>query len=327
MKFLKLIALAAALYAVAQAPVHAQSQPQPPAKPQAQAPAAQPQAQPVWDFAAYKKAMEAGGRKVNISEQTFKNIQARKTSAEKSVKNYLDGKFGKADPDLLKAFGEVPREYYMYNYEQDKSMAASSYEAKPTPWQIGYGSALSDYLGQVYMTQLCAPKKDYVVLEIGTGSGYQISLLSRMVKEAYSIEIIKPLGEKVSKIFTPLGYNNVHTKVGDGWYGWPEVQGGFDIIIVTCSARSVPPPLLQQLKPGGKMLIPIGQPYKRGQFLYVYTKDPDGKIHSRKDMGVFFIPMKGQALADEPKPTQKAEIRTEQKPEPKAEPKADPKTK
>ena len=163
------------------------------------------------------------------------------------------------------------------------------------------------------MTQLCAPKKDYVVLEIGTGSGYQISLLSRMVKEAYSIEIIKPLGEKVSKIFAPLGYNNVHTKVGDGWYGWPEVQGGFDIIIVTCSAQSVPPPLLQQLKPGGKMVIPIGQPYKRGQFLYVYTKDPDGKVHSRKDMGVYFIPMTGKELAEEPKPEQKAEIRTESK--------------
>jgi len=254
-------------------------------------------AQQAWDFAAYDKAMTEGGRKAGINEKTFKDIQVRKEAAEKSVNNYLIGKFGKADPAVLGAFKEVPREYYMYQYEQGKSFATATYETNTKPWPIGYGSALSDYLGQMYMTQLAAPKKEDVVLEIGTGSGYQISILSRMVKEAYSIEIIKPLGEHVANIFKPLGYANVQTKVGDGYYGWPEVKGGFDIIIVTCAARSVPPPLLQQLKPGGRMLIPIGQPYKRGQFLYVYTKDAEGKIHSKKDMGVFFIPMTGKALS------------------------------
>ncbi len=143
------------------------------------------------------------------------------------------------------------------------------------------------------MTQVSGPQADQTVLEIGTGSGYQIALLSRLVKSAYSIEIIQPLGEGVGRIFGPLGYDNVHTRVGDGFFGWPEVEGGFDLIIVTCAAPFVPPELLRQLKPGGRLVIPIGQPFKRGQFLYIYTKDADGKVHSKKDMGVYFIPMTG----------------------------------
>ncbi|MBN8906811.1 MAG: hypothetical protein J0H99_09355, partial [Rhodospirillales bacterium] len=125
-------------------------------------------------------------------------------------------------------------------------------------------------------------------------------LLSRIVKQAYSIEIIEPLGRAVGKIFAPLGYDNVHTKVGDGYYGWPEVQGGFDIIIFTCAATFAPPDLFKQLKPGGRMIIPIGQPFKRGQVLYVYTKDEEGKIHSRRDVGVFFIPMTGAIQKAQP---------------------------
>ena len=140
-----------------------------------------------------------------------------------------------------------------------------------------------------------------MTLEIGTGSGFQSALLSRIVKQAYSIEIIEPLGKAVSQIFAPLGYGNVHTRVGDGYYGWPEVQGGFDIIIVTCAAQYAPPDLFKQMKPGGRLVIPIGQPFKRGQVLYVYTKDGEGKIHSKRDMGVFFIPMTG-AIAKTPAP-------------------------
>ena len=114
-------------------------------------------------------------------------------------------------------------------------------------------------------------------------------------------EIVEPLGHAVSKIFAPLGYDNVHTRVGDGYYGWPEVAGGFDVIIVTCAAQYAPPELFKQMKPGGRMIIPIGQPFKRGQVLYVYTKDADGKIHSRRDVGVFFIPMTG-AMMKNPAP-------------------------
>ena len=151
------------------------------------------------------------------------------------------------------------------------------------------------------MTQVCKPQPGDVTLEVGTGSGFQSSLLSRIVKKAYSIEIIEPLGSAVGKIFAPLGYDNVETRVGDGYFGWPEVKDGFDMIIVTCAAQYAPPDLFKQLKPGGRMLIPIGQPFKRGQILYVYTKDAEGKVHSRKDVGVFFIPMTG-AMMNRPKP-------------------------
>jgi protein-L-isoaspartate(D-aspartate) O-methyltransferase len=146
------------------------------------------------------------------------------------------------------------------------------------------------------MTQIAKPGPDDVTLEIGTGSGFQSALLSRIVKRAYSIEIIEPLGKAVGKIFAPLGYDNVETRVGDGYYGWPEVKDGFDIIIVTCAAQYAPPELFKQLKPGGRMIIPIGQPFKRGQVLYVYTKDAEGKVHSRRDVGVFFIPMTGAMM-------------------------------
>jgi len=150
------------------------------------------------------------------------------------------------------------------------------------------------------MTQLARPKPGETVLQIGTGSGFQSSLLSRIVKDVYSVEIIKPLGTEVAKIYKPLGLENVHTRVGDGYFGWPEVSGGFDIIMVTCVARYVSPELLKQLKPGGRLIVPIGQPFKKGQVLYVFTKDKSGRVHSRKDMGVFFIPMTGRIMQGKP---------------------------
>ncbi len=251
---------------------------------------------PAWNFEAFKSASEASGRRQTISEKTFKQLQENRRQALKIIEKYLTQRFGKADPLVMKAFSEVPREYYHFNYQSNKSFASSAYELENIkPWAIGYGSALSDYLGQAYMTQIAKPKPTDVVLEIGTGSGYQVSILSRIVRQAYSIEIIEPLGQGVAKIFKPLGYTNIQTRVGDGFYGWPEVKGGFDIIIVTCVAQYVPPALLEQLKPGGRLVIPIGQPFKKGgQFLYVYTKDQNGKVSSRKDVGVFFIPMTGQ---------------------------------
>lgn len=249
-----------------------------------------------WTFERYQAAMKESGRKVNIDEKTFNELQVRKQAALKNIERYLTERLGKADPVVLKAFEQIPREYYHYHYQNNNSFAAQTYEESAKPWAIGYGSALSDYLGQAYMTQVAKPTPDSVVLEVGTGSGYQISLLSRIVKKAYSIEIIEPLGQGVAKIFKPLGYDNIETRVGDGFFGWPEVKGGFDIIMVTCAAQYVPPALFEQLKPGGRLVIPIGQPFKKGQVLYIYTKDKDGKIHSKKDVGVYFIPMTGQMM-------------------------------
>lgn len=253
-----------------------------------------------WSFSAFQEAMRQSGRPTGLSERDFAAVQARKAQALADIEQYLKRRFGKADPDVLRAFRELPREYFHYNYQNRQAFATNSYEPKPKPWAIGYGSALSDYLGQAYMTQLSRPKPGETVLEIGTGSGFQSSLLSRIVKDVYSVEIIKPLGTEVAKIYKPLGLENVHTRVGDGYFGWPEVSGGFDIIMVTCVARYVSPELLRQLKPGGRLIVPIGQPFKKGQVLYVFTKDKSGRVHSRKDMGVFFIPMTGRIMQGKP---------------------------
>ena len=263
-----------------------------------------------WTRAAFEKAMAESGRPCTLTDSQFDAIQKRKPAAMKLIESYLKERLGSADPAVIAAFAEVPREYYHYDYPSHRALPGEAYEDTPKPWAIGYGSALSDYLGQAYMTQVCKPAPGEVSLEIGTGSGFQSSLLSRIVKTSYSIEIIQPLGQAVSKIFTPLGYTNVHTKVGDGYYGWPEVEGGFDIIIVTCAATFAPPDLFKQLKPGGRMIIPIGQPFKRGQVLYVYTKDAEGKIHSKRDIGVFFIPMTGVIAKSHPaKPETVSDVR------------------
>ena len=248
---------------------------------------------PAWTRDAYERAMLKSGRPASLTDAQFDAIQKRKPSALRRIEGYLKDRLSAADPAVMAAFEAVPREYFHYIYSERRATPGDAYETDPKPWPLGYGSALSDYLGQAYMTQVCQPKPDDVTLEIGTGSGFQSALLSRIVKRAYSIEIIEPLGKAVSKIFAPLGYDNVLTRVGDGYYGWPEVEGGFDIIIVTCAAQYAPPDLFKQIKPGGRMVIPIGQPFKRGQVLYIYTKDAQGKVHSKRDMGVFFIPMTG----------------------------------
>jgi protein-L-isoaspartate(D-aspartate) O-methyltransferase len=250
-----------------------------------------------WTVEAYSNAMKASGRRQVITEEQWKAVVARKPRMLTTIETVLNYHFKKADPEVMRAFAEVPREYFHYYYDQNVDFAAVAYEEESKPWRIGLGSALSDYRGQAYMTQLCQPKAGELSLEIGTGSGFQSSILSRIVKRAYSIEIVEPLGKAVAQIFKPLGYDNVETRIGDGYFGWPEVEGGFDMVIVTCVAQHVPPALLDQLKPGGRMVIPMGQPFKREQFLYVFTKDEEGNVSSRKDLGVYFIPMTGAAMA------------------------------
>jgi protein-L-isoaspartate(D-aspartate) O-methyltransferase len=257
-----------------------------------------------WTRKAYETAMEKSGRHVSLTDEQFDAIQARKPAAMRLIENYLKSHLGHADPAVLAAFQTVPREYFHYLYEEHRATPGEAYEEKPKPWALGWGSALSDYLGQAYMTQVCQAKPGDLTLEIGTGSGFQSAILSRIAAHSRSIEIIEPLGRAVDKIWAPLGYTNVEGRVGDGYYGWPEVTEGFDIIIVTCAAQYAPPQLFKQLKPNGRLVIPIGQPFKRGQFLYVYTKDATGKVHSRKDVGVFFIPMTGAMMKNPaPQPT------------------------
>jgi len=249
-----------------------------------------------WTYTAFIKAYEQSGRKTALTEAEFARIQERKRRALKVIEDYLKSRLGDADPRALRVFAEVPREYFHYNYATHRAFPEVAYEEEAKPWAIGYGSALSDYLGQAYMTQLAKVSPEHIVLEIGTGSGFQAAVLSRLAKQVYTIEIIEPLGRAVARIFRPLGYLNVETRVGDGYFGWPEVSGGFDVIMFTVAAPYVPPPLFAQLKANGRLIVPIGQPFKRGQFLYVFTKDAQGKIHSRKDVGVYFVPMTGEIM-------------------------------
>ena len=256
-----------------------------------------------WDYSAYARAMEQSGRRVGaMDESTFLAAQQRKQRVLDQIKAMLIHDFGAADPAILKAFQEVPREYFMYDYEAEHNLGKSAYEQPSREWKIGYGSVLTDFVMQAYMTAKCRPKPTDVSLEVGTGSGFQSSLLSRIVKRAYTIEIITSLGDKVRNIFSPLGYDNVESRVGDGFFGWPDVPGGFDIILVTAQAPFVPPALLAQLKKGGRMVIPIGQPWKP-QFLYTFTKDEQGKVHSQRDVSTLFIPMTGTIQTPPPKPT------------------------
>src|SRR6185295_10934042 len=148
----------------------------------------------VWDHQAFLSAYKANGRNTEQSEGEFKEVQEKKKKAQDYIRKYMKDRIGEVDPDILKAFSEVPREYFQYQYQKTDLIANKTYEIPAHPWAIGFGSALSDYPGQIYMVQLAQPEPSDTVLEIGTGSGYNIALLSRLVKRAYSIEILKTLG-------------------------------------------------------------------------------------------------------------------------------------
>lgn len=156
---------------------------------------------------------------------------------------------------------------------------------------IGEGQTISPPFIVAYMTEQLEPQRTDKVLEIGTGSGYQAAILSPLVKEVYSIEIVKPLGERAARTLKRLGYKNVFTKVGDGYQGWPE-HAPFDKIIVTCSPEKVPPRLVEQLRDGGRMIVPVGERYR--QTLYLFTKK-DGKLVGSGLAPTLFVPMTGAA--------------------------------
>ncbi|MCE9528994.1 MAG: protein-L-isoaspartate(D-aspartate) O-methyltransferase, partial [Planctomycetales bacterium] len=156
---------------------------------------------------------------------------------------------------------------------------------------IGDKQTISSPFIVSYMTQSLDPKPTDKVLEIGTGSGYQAAVLSHLVKEVYSIEIVEALGRKAAVVLKKLRYDNVHTKVGDGFLGWKE-HAPFDKIIVTCSPEKVPDPLVEQLKEGGLMVVPVGKRYE--QTLYLFRKK-DGKLESEALLPTLFVPMTGKA--------------------------------
>jgi protein-L-isoaspartate(D-aspartate) O-methyltransferase len=141
------------------------------------------------------------------------------------------------------------------------------------------------------MTELLQLKPTDTVYEVGTGSGYQSAILSRIVKEVYSIEIHAPLGKRAAEVHKELGYTNIHTRIGDGYAGWPEAAP-FDAIVVTCAPSKVPPPLIAQLKEGGRMAIPLGSQFD--QRIHLMVKK-DGKMVDQVLRSTLFVPMTGEA--------------------------------
>lgn len=189
------------------------------------------------------------------------------------------------DENVIKALGKVPRHEFV-----PKELQYAAYENRPLP--IGNGQTISQPYIVAIMTNLLKVGKNDRVLEIGTGSGYQIAILAELVKKAYSIEIIAPLGKQAKSRLEQLGYDNIELKIGDGYYGWEE-HAPFDAIMVTAAASHIPPPLIKQLKPGGRMLIPVGSRFTIQELLLV-QKSEDGEVSTRQLLPVAFVPLTGK---------------------------------
>jgi len=190
------------------------------------------------------------------------------------------------DPEVLRAMRTVPRHKFVPEQYLDQA-----YADHPLP--IGEGQTISQPYIVALMTQAVKIKPGDRVLEIGTGSGYQAAVLAELTDEVYTIEIIEALGLQAAKRLRELGYSQVHTKVGDGYYGWEE-HAPYDAIIVTCAPDHIPPPLVAQLKVGGRMVIPVGPPGAY-QSLWLLEKQPDGRVKRQNLGGVIFVPMTGAA--------------------------------
>ena len=196
-----------------------------------------------------------------------------------------DGRIGVKNKSVLDAMRRVLR----HEFVPDR-LKSQAYVDMPLP--IGYDQTISQPYIVAYMTELLDPKKEHKVLEVGTGSGYQAAVLAELVKHVYTIEIIKELGESAAERLKRLDYKNVTVKIGDGYFGWEE-HAPYDAIIVTAAPDHIPPLLLHQLKPGGKLVIPVGGRF-RVQNLTLVQKTEAGSIMTRQVMPVVFVPLTGK---------------------------------
>lgn len=192
---------------------------------------------------------------------------------------------GSLQPEVLAVLGRVPRHVFVPD-----EVRPSSYENRPLP--IGFGQTISQPYIVALMTDLLEPGPADTVLEVGTGSGYQAAVLAELVGQVHTMEIIPELARQAEKRFAHLGIANIQVRQGDGYFGWPEAAG-FDGIIVTAAADHVPPPLVRQLKNGGRMVIPVGNLFSVQQLLLI-TKDRDGNLTTRQILPVRFVPLTGE---------------------------------
>jgi protein-L-isoaspartate(D-aspartate) O-methyltransferase len=188
---------------------------------------------------------------------------------------------------LLSVMGRVPRHEFV-----PERLRPEAYTDHPLP--IGHDQTISQPYIVAYMTERLEPKPSDRVLEIGTGSGYQAAVLAELVAEVYTIEIVRELAQRATSDLKRLGYTNVHVRAGDGYQGWPEAAP-FDLIIATCAPEQIPRPLTEQLKEGGRMIIPVGP--SRNQDLVLLRKQ-GGRLEQRAVLPVSFVPMTGKAGAN-----------------------------
>ena len=189
---------------------------------------------------------------------------------------------GIGDERVLNAIRTVPRHQFV-----DEAFATRAYEDTALP--IGHGQTISQPWVVAKMTEALLEAAPKTVLEIGTGSGYQAAVLAELVARVYTIEIVRALGLQAAETLRSLGYRNVETRIGDGYLGWPEAAP-FDGIVVTAAPDHVPPALVAQLAPGGRLVIPVG-PVLVGQDLLLIRKDTDGRTVTRSTIGVRFVPL------------------------------------
>jgi protein-L-isoaspartate(D-aspartate) O-methyltransferase len=228
----------------------------------------------------------------NSSAQDDRNVARRNALVRKHIVAN-----GVENPSVIDSLLQTPRHQFV-----PEVVRRAAYQDTALP--IGYGQTISSPYIVARMTEQLDPQPTDRVLEVGTGSGYQAAVLSPIVDEVFSIEIVPELGQRAATTLSRLGYENVHVRVGDGYQGWPE-NAPFDKIIVTCSPENIPAALAEQLKEGGHLVIPVGERYQ--QVLYRFTK-VDGKLKKQRIESTFFVPMTGvaeskrQKKADDAKP-------------------------
>lgn len=225
----------------------------------------------------------SAGNKDNVYSSVFD--EERFAAMRKSMVDRQIIRRGVKDKDVLEAMMSVPRHLFV-----PENNVSHAYDDSPLP--IGYGQTISQPYIVAYMTEALNLDEDSIVLEVGTGSGYQAAILSVLVKKVYTIEIIGELSELASDRLQKLGYDNVEVKNDDGYYGWQE-HAPFNVIIVTAAAGHIPPPLIEQLKNNGRMIIPVGGSFMT-QNLVLVKKDSQGKITTRNVMPVMFVPLTGK---------------------------------
>ena len=230
----------------------------------------------------------AGEQQIQIAEPNSQQIKwlhprsNERMNERKQMVSVIENRYDFKDKKVLDAMLNVPRHWFVPDSIQ-------SYAYSDSPLPIGHGQTISQPFIVAYMTSLLELTENKKVLEIGTGSGYQAAVLTELTPYVYTIEIVEPLGRSAEKTLLEKGYNTVKVKIADGYKGWPQFAP-FDAIIVTCAPDHIPPDLLEQLRPGGKLIIPVTLDDQM-QDLILVSKERNGKITRQSTIPVRFVPM------------------------------------